>query len=418
MQATEVWRLALTELDQAWPRSDCATWLQGTRIVDFQEGWIEISTPQSQAKVWLERRKRTIERVLGSILGYTVQVRLVVASSPASSPETSPDADLDDTIQIVEGYRPRRRAEKLPDVVWIRTAEGVLQVEDPVLLLVLLYLWPPAVERMYLSRSFLAACLQTTVKKIRGMEDRLAQAQGLASGNPLLLVHTNQAAKYGTGYTMLSAHMPNTVLDRRDEPAFGRYDAVGHGFLLPYFQGRLQVGARTITPYFEPNRGPQLSLFAGGLFLYLYHLCRKAAIPVAKKNPEGKHPVAPIECSQRHLEAQFHADCRWQRRQDDWAGLSRLGWLHADRPENNTRPTYIVNGPPEGLLDLIGLAAARYYEAAPVPYMEQWFEDLAAGRTTAEWVRTQAEHVGWQLTPAGWKVLAAEVQLIRPEGSG
>ncbi len=82
MNARQVWQAVLGDLQLRLPRSDFETWLQGTSILAFEDGLVVIGTPNSFAKQWLERRAGDlIRRALSNVLGYTVQVRVVVSSN-------------------------------------------------------------------------------------------------------------------------------------------------------------------------------------------------------------------------------------------------------------------------------------------------------------------------------------------------
>ncbi len=82
MNARQVWQAVLGDLQLRLSRSDFETWLQGTSIVAFEDGLVVISTPNSFAKQWLERRAgELVRKSLSNVLGYTVQVRVVVAGN-------------------------------------------------------------------------------------------------------------------------------------------------------------------------------------------------------------------------------------------------------------------------------------------------------------------------------------------------
>jgi hypothetical protein len=254
------------------------------------------------------------------------------------------------------------------------------------------------------------------------MEARLCAALGYASGNALLQAEGIARKGYGTAYAILSAHKPGAVLDRRDEWQFGHYDTVAHGFFLPFMRGKFTPARQGLIPFIEPDSGPRLSLPGGGLFLYLLHLCKTrlpASVVAAEKeagrkakkgNGNGQRSRHPVPCSRRRMEAQLGLSCHRERRDEDWTALNHLGWVRIIWSDKNTRPTYIISGPPEGLLGLIGLAAATHYEEDPVAYMEAWEANIAAGRWSTGWVLEQVAVIGWRLTPAGQAAVDAEVQ--------
>jgi len=91
LNARQVWQAVLGDLQLRLSRSDFETWFQGTSIVAFEDGLVVVGTPNSFARQWLERRAgNLIRRALESVLGYTVQVRVVVTGNGASGGETSP----------------------------------------------------------------------------------------------------------------------------------------------------------------------------------------------------------------------------------------------------------------------------------------------------------------------------------------
>jgi chromosomal replication initiator protein len=82
LNARQVWQAVLGDLQLRLPKSDFETWLQGTAIVAFEDGLAVVSTPNSFAKQWLERKAGDlIRRTLSNVLGYTVQIRVVVAGN-------------------------------------------------------------------------------------------------------------------------------------------------------------------------------------------------------------------------------------------------------------------------------------------------------------------------------------------------
>lgn len=79
LNARQVWQAVLGDLQLRLPRSDYETWFQGTSIVAFEDGLVVVGTPNSFAKQWLERRTgNLIRETLSNVLGYSVQVRVVV----------------------------------------------------------------------------------------------------------------------------------------------------------------------------------------------------------------------------------------------------------------------------------------------------------------------------------------------------
>ena len=82
MDAKQVWRAALGELQVSLSPANYETWLRDTQLVDVDEQRFKISVPNGFAKDWLETRYRSlISQTLARIVGYSVQVEFVVAAS-------------------------------------------------------------------------------------------------------------------------------------------------------------------------------------------------------------------------------------------------------------------------------------------------------------------------------------------------
>ncbi|MGP1674735.1 MAG: DnaA N-terminal domain-containing protein, partial [Candidatus Limnocylindrales bacterium] len=97
MDAKQVWRAALGELQVSLSPANYETWLRDTRLVDVDEQRFRIAVPNGFAKDWLETRYRSlISQTLARIVGYSVQVEFVVAAAPggATDPADSPETDL------------------------------------------------------------------------------------------------------------------------------------------------------------------------------------------------------------------------------------------------------------------------------------------------------------------------------------
>ena len=85
MDAKQVWRAALGELQVSLSPANYETWLKETQLVDVDEQRFRIGVPNGFAKDWLETRYRSlISQTLARIVGYSVQVEFVVtAAEPA-----------------------------------------------------------------------------------------------------------------------------------------------------------------------------------------------------------------------------------------------------------------------------------------------------------------------------------------------
>jgi len=89
MDAKQVWRAALGELQVTLSPANFETWLRDTALVDVDDTKFRISVPNGFAKDWLESRYRSlISQTLGRIVGYGVQVDFVVeAVEPGTTTE-------------------------------------------------------------------------------------------------------------------------------------------------------------------------------------------------------------------------------------------------------------------------------------------------------------------------------------------
>src|SRR5688500_6955487 len=83
MDARQVWRAALGELQVSLSPANYETWLRDTQLVDVDEQMFRIAVPNGFSKDWLETRYRSlISQTLARIVGYSVQVEFIVGPSP------------------------------------------------------------------------------------------------------------------------------------------------------------------------------------------------------------------------------------------------------------------------------------------------------------------------------------------------
>jgi chromosomal replication initiator protein len=89
MDAKQVWRAALGELQVSLSPANYETWLRDTVLVDVDDNRFKIAVPNGFAKDWLETRYRSlISQTLARIVGYSVQVEFLVkpvAETPGAS---------------------------------------------------------------------------------------------------------------------------------------------------------------------------------------------------------------------------------------------------------------------------------------------------------------------------------------------
>ena len=79
MDAKQVWRAALGELQVSLSPANFETWLRDTQLVEVDDQRFRIAVPNGFAKDWLETRYRSlISQTLARIVGYSVQVEFAV----------------------------------------------------------------------------------------------------------------------------------------------------------------------------------------------------------------------------------------------------------------------------------------------------------------------------------------------------
>ena len=92
MDAKQVWRAALGELQVSLSPANYETWLRDTQLVDVDEQRFRIAVPNGFAKDWLETRYRSlISQTLARIVGYSVQVEFTVNTTAGDVIEASND---------------------------------------------------------------------------------------------------------------------------------------------------------------------------------------------------------------------------------------------------------------------------------------------------------------------------------------
>ncbi|MGC8634692.1 MAG: chromosomal replication initiator protein DnaA [Candidatus Limnocylindrales bacterium] len=88
MDAKQVWRAALGELQVSLSPANYETWLRDTALVSVDEQRFRVAVPNAFARDWLESRYRSlISQTLARIVGYSVQVDFEVVPQPAQAAE-------------------------------------------------------------------------------------------------------------------------------------------------------------------------------------------------------------------------------------------------------------------------------------------------------------------------------------------
>jgi chromosomal replication initiator protein len=84
MDAKQVWRAALGELQVSLSPANFETWLRDTSLVSVEDNRFRVGVPNGFAKDWLESRYRSlISQTLARVVGYSVQVEFEVRERPA-----------------------------------------------------------------------------------------------------------------------------------------------------------------------------------------------------------------------------------------------------------------------------------------------------------------------------------------------
>ena len=87
MDAKQVWRAALGELQVSLSPANYETWLRETNLVEVDDNRFRIAVPNGFAKDWLETRYRSlIAGTLARIVGYSVQVEFIVNAAVEGEP--------------------------------------------------------------------------------------------------------------------------------------------------------------------------------------------------------------------------------------------------------------------------------------------------------------------------------------------
>jgi chromosomal replication initiator protein len=112
MDAKQVWRAALGELQVSLSPANYETWLRDTELVDVEEHRFRIAVPNGFAKDWLETRYRSlISQTLARIVGYSVQVEFLVEPTRNGNGTHAPEAEAGDGTDDVAALRQTVRVE-------------------------------------------------------------------------------------------------------------------------------------------------------------------------------------------------------------------------------------------------------------------------------------------------------------------
>ncbi len=94
MDAKQVWRAALGELQVSLSPANYETWLRDTQLIDVDDQRFRIAVPNGFAKDWLETRYRSlISQTLARIVGYSVQVEFHIGATNAIQDDATNASD-------------------------------------------------------------------------------------------------------------------------------------------------------------------------------------------------------------------------------------------------------------------------------------------------------------------------------------
>jgi chromosomal replication initiator protein len=95
MDANQVWRAVLGELQVSLSPANFETWLKDTTLVEIDESHFRIAAPNGFARDWLDNRYRTlVSQTLARVVGGSVQVEFVVADAPGPVPDQANEDSL------------------------------------------------------------------------------------------------------------------------------------------------------------------------------------------------------------------------------------------------------------------------------------------------------------------------------------
>src|SRR5262245_36153232 len=93
MDAKQVWRAALGELQVSLSPANFETWLKETALVAVDDNRFRVAVPNGFAKDWLETRYRSlISQTLARVVGYSVTVDFEVQEGLSAQANNQADA--------------------------------------------------------------------------------------------------------------------------------------------------------------------------------------------------------------------------------------------------------------------------------------------------------------------------------------
>ena len=208
MDAKQVWRAALGELQVSLSPANYETWLKDTQLVDVDGDRFRVAAPNGFAKDWLENRYRSlIAQTLARVVGYSVNVEFEVRELDPEAP-----VEVETQEEAARPESPRVRLE--PGRVGATEGGGV------------------NLNSRYTFRTFIV-----------GSANRLAHAASLSVAerpgeayNPLFLY-----GGVGLGKTHLMHAVGNAVVQRfpRKKVVYATSEKFTNDFITSIQQGRI-----------------------------------------------------------------------------------------------------------------------------------------------------------------------------------
>jgi chromosomal replication initiator protein len=104
MDAKQVWRAALGELQVSLSPANFETWLRPTALVAVNDRHFHVAVPNPFAKEYLEKRYRSlISQTLARVVGYSVQVDFEVRELPADTADEAGPAQSAQQVRLEPG---------------------------------------------------------------------------------------------------------------------------------------------------------------------------------------------------------------------------------------------------------------------------------------------------------------------------
>nr|MCU0492794.1 chromosomal replication initiator protein DnaA [Chloroflexaceae bacterium] len=133
MNLTQIWQAALGTIQMQTPRHEFETWLKGTSLLALDSGTATVGTPSPFHKEGLENRYMgPVRRSLGDILGFPVQVRVVIAPGQMARPEAAPAVETTGKPAVAMHETPGTNGSLLPHMrpPTLRNGNGRLHEDE------------------------------------------------------------------------------------------------------------------------------------------------------------------------------------------------------------------------------------------------------------------------------------------------